>query len=93
MRLLFFILLFSFTCVCFNLVFIIFFLKLDWKFYVLISEMLYSRKTYSIKDICRHVLSYPFRKCSFLILIYLLLNFRKENCTCRFYLFVPVQVV
>ena len=33
------------SCLCFNLVFIIFFQKLDWKFYVLMSEMLYSRKT------------------------------------------------
>ena len=41
----YFILLFSYTCLCSNLVFIILFLKLDWKFYVLVSEMPYSRKT------------------------------------------------
>ena len=68
----FFILLFSFTCLCFNLVFIILFVKLDWKFYVLVSEMPYSRKTGSIKDRCRHVLSYPFCKCLLFILINLL---------------------
>ena len=88
----FFILLFSFTCLCFNLVFIILFVKLDWKFYVLVSEMPYSRKTGSIKDRCRHVLSYPFCKCLLFILINLLWSIGKENCTCRFHLYVPSQV-
>ena len=88
----YFILLFSFTCLCFNLVFIILFVKLDWKFYVLVSEMPYSRKTGSIKDRCRHVLSYPFCKCLLFILINLLWSIGKENCTCRFHLYVPSQV-
>ena len=68
------------------------FLKLDWKFYVLVSEMPYSRKTWSIKDRCRHVLSYSFCKCLLFILINLLWSIGKENCTCRFHLYVPSQV-